>query len=94
MRLIKTKFSITIFLLMSALSYGFQVSSLDRLIVAGNSFVNNEGTTFVFRGLNASDPNKLDSQGHWNKAYFEEIKNWGAKQFVKHFSRKIRGIKD
>lgn len=78
MRLIKTKLSITVFLLMSTLSYGFQVSSLDRLIVQGNSFVNDEGTTFVFRGLNASDPNKLELQGHWNKAYFEEIKNWGA----------------
>src|SRR5690606_37706877 len=32
----------------------------------------------VFRGLNTSDPDKLDSQEHWDKRYFEEMKSWGA----------------
>ena len=32
----------------------------------------------IFHGLNASDPDKLDRDGHWDKRYFEEIKNWGA----------------
>jgi endoglucanase len=51
---------------------------LSRISVKDNLFVNAEGTTIVFRGLNASDPDKLDNQGHWDERYFKEIKNWGA----------------
>jgi endoglucanase len=46
--------------------------------VKGNRFVNAEGKTIVFRGLNASDPDNLERQGHWDNRYFEEMKNWGA----------------
>lgn len=49
-----------------------------RISVKGNLFVNAENETLVFRGLNASDPDKLEKDGHWNKAYFQEVKNWGA----------------
>ncbi len=51
---------------------------LSRLSVRGNSFVNEIGDTLVFQGLNTSDPDNLADQQHWNKAYFEEMKRWGA----------------
>jgi hypothetical protein len=49
-----------------------------RIKVEGNKFTNEQGETVVFRGLNASDPDKLLQDGHWNEAYFEEMKAWGA----------------
>lgn len=55
-----------------------QAAPLARIKVAGNQFVNPDGDTIVFRGLNTSDPDKLDKEGHWNRAYFEEMKNWNA----------------
>jgi hypothetical protein len=32
----------------------------------------------VFRGLNTSDPYKLNRDGKWNRRYFEAMKSWGA----------------
>ncbi|MBF8148584.1 glycoside hydrolase family 5 protein [Winogradskyella sp. F6397] len=78
MRLLKTKLIIPFFILISIGCYANEIKELDRLTVKGNSFVNSENETFVFRGLNASDPNHLENLGHWNKSYFEEIKKWGA----------------
>jgi len=51
---------------------------LPRLRVQGNAFVDDAGDTLVFRGLNTSDPDKLAKNRRWNKAYFEEMKRWGA----------------
>lgn len=50
----------------------------DRISVNGNQFVNTAGNPVVFRGLNASDPYKLNMSKHWNKSYFQEMKSWGA----------------
>lgn len=36
------------------------------------------GKEIVFHGLDASDPDKLARDGHWNKEYFEAAKSWGA----------------
>lgn len=55
-----------------------QVADLKRIRVNGNRFVTENDSTFIFMGLNASDPERLLRIGHWNKAYFEEMKNWGA----------------
>ncbi len=52
--------------------------TLDKIEVKGNEFYSSSQELKVFRGLNTSDPDKLERDGHWNKAYFEEIKNWGA----------------
>lgn len=49
-----------------------------RIQVEKNQFVTANGEAIVFRGLDASDLYKLKKDGHWNKAYFQEIKNWGA----------------
>lgn len=53
-------------------------SSLSRLKVEGNKFVNEQNETLVFRGYNTSDPDKLVYDGQWNKSYFEEIRAWGG----------------
>lgn len=50
---------------------------LPRISVEGNKFVAN-GTPVVFRGLNVSDPDKLETEGHLNAQHFKEVKNWGA----------------
>lgn len=53
-------------------------AQLPRVHVKDNQFVTEQGNTLLFRGLDTSDPFKLHREGHWNKAYFEEMKNWGA----------------
>lgn len=53
-------------------------TKLSRISVNGNKFVTADGKTIVFHGLNTSDPDKLDREGHWDKRHFEEIKSWGA----------------
>ena len=55
-----------------------QSHGLSRIVVKGNQFVQSDDTPIVFRGLNTSDPDKLEKEGHWNKAYFEEMKRWNA----------------
>lgn len=51
---------------------------LDLITVNGNDFVDEQGKTIVFRGLDTSDPDKLMDEGNWNISYFEEMKKWGA----------------
>ena len=51
---------------------------LSSIKVKGNQFVDEAGQTMVFRGLNTSDPDKLATEGQWNKRYFQAMKNWGA----------------
>src|SRR5688572_32020030 len=55
-----------------------QPVELSRISVKGNKFVTADGKPIIFRGLDTSDPNKLVKDGHWNKEYFQEMKNWGA----------------
>jgi aryl-phospho-beta-D-glucosidase BglC (GH1 family) len=52
--------------------------TLPLIKVAGNKFVNSKGDTLIFRGLGISDPDKIEDQGHWNKAHFEKVKDMGA----------------
>jgi len=53
-------------------------TSLQFIHVEGNRFVDEDGNTRIFRGVNISDPEKLEKNGHWNRAHFEIIKDWGA----------------
>lgn len=53
-------------------------TKLSQISVEGNKFVKGNGEVMVFRGLNTSDPDKLEKQGHWNKDYFKEMNKWGA----------------
>ena len=70
-----------LFLLLCCCTVAFaqQNAPVKRIQVKGNQFVTEDGLdTLVFRGLNASDPDKLASEGHWNEAYFDEMVKWGA----------------
>src|SRR5688572_20820221 len=51
--------------------------SLPLVTVSGNKFMAG-GKVIVFRGLDASDPDKLEKEGRWNRTYFEAVKSWGA----------------
>jgi hypothetical protein len=46
--------------------------------VVGNHFVDASGNTVVFQGVNISDPDKLETNGHFERRLFEEIARWGA----------------
>ncbi len=77
MKKINVKYLLT-YILLIAFSISYAQEKLSRVSVKGNDFVTEDGKTIVFRGLNTSDPDKLENEGHWNKAYFEEMKKWGA----------------
>lgn len=72
------KTTIGLVLVLFLLSFHSAFSQLDKIVVDGNKFVKEDGFAIVFRGVNASDPAKLHRNQHWNKAYFDEVKNWGA----------------
>jgi hypothetical protein len=51
---------------------------LPLISVSGNRFVDPAGKPVLFRGVNIGDPDKLESQGHWNKDFFAKVKETGA----------------
>jgi len=53
-------------------------TKLPLISVKGNRFVDPTGKPMLFRGVNIADPDKVDSQGHWNKELFEKVKETGA----------------
>lgn len=58
--------------------FGQNGSPLPRLKVQGNRFVDEAGNTVVLRGMSFADPDKLEAEGHWNRAYFQAAKDWNA----------------
>ncbi|HYF68856.1 MAG TPA: cellulase family glycosylhydrolase [Ohtaekwangia sp.] len=76
----KTTLLLFVYLTLGLLSFvhAQTTDKLSQVSVQGNQFVTADGKPLVFRGLNTSDPDKLDSQGHWDKRYFEEMKSWSA----------------
>ena len=46
--------------------------------VAGNTFVSAAGDTVLFRGVSISDPDKIERDGYWNRAHFEQVRSLGA----------------
>ncbi len=66
-----------ILLLFCFQSFG-QIDPLPKISVIGNNFTTPNNKPFIFRGLNTADPENLLKKGHWDKAFFQEIKNWGA----------------
>jgi aryl-phospho-beta-D-glucosidase BglC (GH1 family) len=55
-----------------------KLKGMPLIQVKGNKFVNPQGETMLFRGIAISDPDKVERQGHWNKAHFEKVKALGA----------------
>lgn len=50
----------------------------DFILVKGNKLVTSSGKDILLKGMNIADPDKLVRQNQWNKALFQEVKNWGA----------------
>ncbi|MBF7073856.1 glycoside hydrolase family 5 protein [Glaciecola sp. MH2013] len=46
--------------------------------VDGNRLVDAKGSAFLFKGMNVAAPDKLVADNQWNKALFEELKDWGV----------------
>lgn len=46
--------------------------------VEGNRFVDEQGKTFIFRGVSVADPDKLAKEGQWKQSLFQELKDWGV----------------
>ena len=46
--------------------------------VEGNKLINDEGETFLFKGMNLAAPDKLVHQSQWKKSLFKELKDWGV----------------
>ncbi|MFY0627229.1 MAG: cellulase family glycosylhydrolase [Reichenbachiella sp.] len=53
-------------------------STLSKISVRGNQFINEEGEVKIFRGLNSKDPYDLNLTGNWDKKYFAAMKSWNA----------------
>jgi aryl-phospho-beta-D-glucosidase BglC (GH1 family) len=53
-------------------------AKLPLISVRGNRFVDPEGNPVLFRGVNIADPDKIESQGHWNRDLFQKVKDTGA----------------
>jgi hypothetical protein len=51
---------------------------LPLISVSGNRFVDPAGKPVLFRGVSIADPDKVESQGHWNKDFFVKVKETGA----------------
>jgi aryl-phospho-beta-D-glucosidase BglC (GH1 family) len=51
---------------------------LPLISVSGNRFVDPAGKPVLLRGVNIADPDKIESQGHWNKDFFVKVKETGA----------------
>lgn len=58
-------------------SEGFK-NTLSFIHVKGNKFMDDQENHILFKGVNISDPDKLEKNGYWNKKHFEVIKDWGA----------------
>jgi aryl-phospho-beta-D-glucosidase BglC (GH1 family) len=59
--------------------YTANAKKLPLIAVKGNHFVDPDGKTVLFRGLAISDPDKIESQGHWNREHFVKVKEMGTK---------------
>ena len=47
------------------ISDGFK-NTLSFIHVEGNKFIDEKGNHIIFQGVNISDPDKLEKNGHWN----------------------------
>src|SRR5512143_1031642 len=59
--------------------YRTNAKKLPLISVKGNKFVDPQGNAILFRGLSISDPDKIESQGHWSREHFVKAKEMGAK---------------
>ena len=55
-----------------------EASRLPKISIDGNRFVDENGDTFIFRGLALPDPAVMLDRGKWDRSYFEAAKSWNA----------------
>lgn len=56
-----------------------QLQPQSLISVEKNKFVDEQGDTFIFRGVNIADPDKLVKQNQWKESLFAELAdNWGV----------------
>ena len=72
------KYSLLILLCATLACASAASGELSRVTVKGNQFVTANGKPIVFRGLDASAPDKLAKDRRWNRHYFETARSWGA----------------
>src|SRR5271165_4928230 len=53
--------------------YTVNNKQMPLISVQRNKFVDPDGKTVLFRGVDISDPDKLEMQGHWGKEYFQKV---------------------
>jgi hypothetical protein len=51
---------------------------LPLISIKDNRFIDSKGDTILFKGVSISDPDKLETQGHWNKNHFLKVKEMGS----------------
>ncbi len=73
----KHKQFLTLFILV-LFSNSLLAQDLPWVKVEGNQFVTEKGEVITFKALDASDPDKLEKDGHWDEEYFRQIKSWNA----------------
>lgn len=54
-------------------------TKLPLISVRGNRFVDPQANPVLFRGVSIGDPDKIQSQGHWNRNLFEHVQQMGAR---------------
>jgi endoglucanase len=59
--------------------YTRDATKLPLVSVKGNRFVDPQGNALLFRGLSISDPDRIESAGHWNREHFVKVKEMGAR---------------
>lgn len=71
-------FSIALTLIFTLAQLSFaQNSSMEWLRVEGNAFVKADGKKVIMRGINFSDPDRLEKIGQWKPSLFETAAAWG-----------------
>jgi len=55
------------------------LKKLPLISVQGSRFVEPASNAVLFRGVAIADPDKLASQGHWNKDLFAAVQQMGAR---------------
>jgi hypothetical protein len=58
--------------------YTVDAGKMPLIAVKGNRFVDPDGKTVLFRGLAIADPDRLETDGHWNRDLFVKVKEMGA----------------
>ena len=57
---------------------GLRKGEMSFIKVVKNRFLDDDGNQIIFKGVAIGDPDKVETDGRWNRKHFEAIKNWGA----------------